>query len=161
VPPAQGSGRFDVEGRAVWYLSESPVHAVSEMLQAFRSRPFMPGMLRRFEHRLALVEVNLPEEAASRIVDLDDPAELVRLALTPGTLASNDRKRTQAASTRVYASGASGLRWWSKLNGDWHGVVLFLDRVPIESLEIDDPKELTPELPEVVSACRFLAMMGG
>jgi hypothetical protein len=158
VPPTQGSGRFDVAGRAVWYLSESPVHAVSEMLQPFRSRPFLPGMLRRFEHRLALVAVDLPEAAASRIVDLDDPAELLRLGFTPGRLASNDRKRTQAVAARVYASGASGLRWWSKLTGDWHGVVLFLDRVPMESLEIGDPKVLTPELPEVVDACRFLAM---
>jgi hypothetical protein len=37
-------------------------------------------------------------------------------------------------------------------------VVLFLDRVPIESLEIDTPEILTPEHPVVVSACRFLGM---
>jgi hypothetical protein len=158
VPPAQGSGRFDIEGRPVWYLSESPVHAVCEMLQPFRSRPFLPGMLRRFEQPLALVEVDLLDEASARLVDLDDPAELLRLGLTPGTLASENRKRTQAAAVRVYASGATGMRWWSKLNGDWHGVVLFLDRVPIESLEIDTPEILTPEHPVVVSACRFLGM---
>jgi hypothetical protein len=160
VPPQQGSGRFDVPERPVWYLSESPVHAVTEMLQGFRSRPFLPGMLRRFEHPLALVQVNLPEDAALSVVDLDDPAELLRLGLTPGTLASEDRKRTQAAAARVYSTGASGLRWWSKLNGDWHGVVLFLDRVPIERLEIDTPELLTPEHPVVVSACRFLGMTG-
>jgi hypothetical protein len=131
---------------------------VSELLQPFRSRPFLPGMLRRFEHPLALVEVTLPEETAARLINLDDPAELVRLGLTPGTLASDDRTRTQAASARVYASGASGLRWWSKLNGDWHAVVLFLDRAPIGSLEIGTPEMLTPESPVVASACRFLAI---
>lgn len=158
VPPAQGSGRFDIDEHAVWYLSEAPVHAVSEMLQGFRSRPFRAGMLRRFERRLALVAVDLPAEVAARIIDLDDPAELVRLDLTPGTLASEDRKRTKAASARVYASGASGLRWWSRLNGDWHGVVLFLDRVPIASLAIGTPEVLTPQHPVVERACRYLGM---
>jgi hypothetical protein len=91
-------------------------------------------------------------------VDLDDPAELLRLDLTPGLLASEDRTRTQAVAAQVHASGATGLRWWSKLSGDWHAVVLFLDRAPIERLEIDRPETLTPEHPAVVSACRHLAI---
>lgn len=158
MPTAQGSGRFDLPERPVWYLSESPVHAVAEVLQGFRSRPFTAGMLRRFDRPLALVEVQLPEEDADRVVNLDDAAELARLGLSPGLLASDDRARTQAVAQRLYASGASGLRWWSKLTGDWHGVVLFLDRVPVERLEIDTPVELTAAHPAVVSACRHLAM---
>ena len=62
VPTAQGSGRFDLPDQSVWYLSESPIHAVSEMLQGFRSREFKDGMLRRFDHSLALVEVLFPGE---------------------------------------------------------------------------------------------------
>jgi hypothetical protein len=115
-------------------------------------------MLRRFEHGLALVEVELPEDLASGIADLDDPAQLLRLGLTPGLVASDDRVRTQAVAAQVYASGATGLRWWSKLSGDWHGVVLFLDRAPVELLEVDEPEALTPEHPAVVSACRHLAI---
>jgi hypothetical protein len=158
VPAPQGSGRFDLAERSVWYLSESPVHAVAEVLQSFRSRPFHDAMLRRFGQPLALVEVNLADDAASRIVDLDDPAELVRLGITPGGLASDDRARTQSIAERVYASDATGLRWWSKLSGDWHGVVLFLDRAPVETLEIDAPEPLSRTHPAVVGACRFLAM---
>ena len=134
------------------------MHAVSEVLQGFRSRRFQPAMLRRFDRPLALVQVELPEDIAAQVVDLDDPAELLRLGLTPGLLASDDRVRTQTVAATVYASGASGLRWWSKLSGDWHGVVLFLDRAPVERLEVDEPELLTPEHPAVVSACRHLAM---
>jgi hypothetical protein len=134
------------------------VHAVSELLQNFRSRPFVDGMLRRFGCPLALVEVNLPEAAADRIVDLDDAAELLRFGLTPGLVASDDRARTQEVAEHVYASGATGLRWWSSLSGDWHAVVLFLDRVPVEELEIGTPEALTRQHPAVVSACRHLAI---
>lgn len=158
VPAAQGSGRFDLPEQPVWYLSESPVHAVCEVLQPFRSRPFHDAMLRRFDRPLALVEVQLPDDVSAAIVDLDDPRELVRLGLTPGTLASSDRTRTQAVAERVYAGGAAGLRWWSALSGDWHATVIFLDRVPVERLEIDTPEVLTRTHPAVVSACRWMAM---
>jgi hypothetical protein len=160
MPPAQGSGRFDVPERPVWYLSESPVHAVSEMLQSFRSRQFNEGMLRRFDRPLALVKIDLPDDTL-HIVNLDDPAELQRFGLAPSRLASEDRTRTQAVARRVYASGAAGMRWWSKLSGDWHAVVLFLDRIPMERLEIGTPEPLTREHPAVISACRFLAMQLG
>lgn len=124
----------------------------------FRSRPFRPAMLRRFEFPLALIEVTLQPDGAKAVVDLDAPAELVRLQLTPGELASESRSRTQNVARRVYASGATGMRWWSKLNGDWHGVVLFLDRVPVETLDIGAPHLLTPDHAAVVSACEFLAI---
>jgi hypothetical protein len=161
VPSGQGSGRFDLPEQPVWYLSESPVHAVSEVLQGFRSRDFQPAMLRRFDHPLALVQVELPDDVAARIVDLDDPAELLRRGLTPSVLASDDRTRTQAVAAEIYAGGATGLRWWSKLSGDWHAVVLFLDRAPVERLEVDAPEPLTPTHPAVVSACRHLGMWTG
>ena len=158
MPPQQGSGRFDLEQRSVWYLSESPVHAVSEMLQGFRSREFQDGMLRRFGQPLALVEINLPDDDAVQIVNLDDAIELQRFGLSPSMVASDDRARTQTAAGRVYASGAAGMRWWSKLSGDWHAVVLFLDRVPVERLEIDTPELLTALHPAVAGACRHLAI---
>lgn len=159
VPPLQGSGRFDLPGRPVWYLSESAAHAVAETLQPFRSRPFQDAMLRRFQHSLALVEVHLPDDVADAIVNLDDPGELLRLGLTPSLLASDDRKKTQRVAERVYASGATGLRWWSALSGDWQTVVLFLDRAPVERLEIDEPVLLTPEHAAVVSARAKLAIV--
>jgi hypothetical protein len=158
VPAGQGSGRFDLDEQPVWYLSESPVHAVGELLQAFRSRPFQDGMLRRFEQPLALVEIQLPGDIAEGIVDLDDAGQLLRFGFSPGLVASADRTRTHEVAATIYASGATGLRWWSALSGDWHTVVLFLDRAPVERLEIDTPELLSRTHPAVVSACRHLAM---
>jgi hypothetical protein len=158
VPQHQGSGRFDLHGSLVWYLGESPEHAVSEVLQGFRGRPFLDGALRRFGHRLALMEVEVPAESARKLVDLDDPAELVRFGLRPGMVASDDRKRTQEVATTLYENGAAGLRWWSKLSGDWHTTVLFLARVPVASLRLGAPEPLTREHPAVVRACRHLAI---
>jgi hypothetical protein len=159
VPSHQGSGRFDLREDAVLYLGESPEHAVAETLQSFRGRPFREGMLRRFGHPLALVEVNVPDDVAKHIVDLDDPAQLARLGLRPSTVASDDRRRTGRIATVVHESGATGLRWWSKLSGDWHGVVLFLARAPLSRLVLGKPELLTPTHPAVVQACRHLAIV--
>lgn len=158
VPPQQGSGRFDVPDSPVLYLGESPEHAVSETLQGYRGRPFRDGMLRRFGHPLALLEIRIPDEAAIRIVNLDDPKELLRFGLTPSEVASDDRVGTRAIGINVYESGATGLRWWSKLTGDWHGVVLFLARVPMSRLVLGTPDRLIPAHPAVAGACRHLGI---
>ena len=158
IPPQQGSGRFDLPDEPVLYLGESPEHPVAEVLQPFRGRAFRLGMLRRFGHPLALVEVRLPHDIAARLTDLDDPTELTRLALRPSDVASDDRRRTTAIASAVHASGASGLRWWSKLSGDWHAVVLFVGRIPVSRLTLGAPEELTATHPAVQHACRHLGI---
>jgi hypothetical protein len=161
VPAPQGSGRFDLADGAVLYLGESPEHPVGEVLQAFRGRPFRDGMLRRSGHPLALVEVRLPSEVAGGIVDLDDPAQLLRLRLRPSDVASDDRSRTREIAATLLEEGATGLRWWSKLSGDWHGVVLFLPRAPVSRLTFGAPQLLTRVHPAVAGACRQLAIALG
>ena len=158
VPAQQGSGRFDLAESPVLYLGESADHAVAEALQGFRGRPFLESALRRFGRRLALVQIGLPYEIASRLVDLDDPAQLLTLGLRPSDVMSDERARTRAIAARVHASGASGLRWWSKLSGDWHGVVLFLSHAPIHRLVLGVPEPLSPSHPAVVGACRQLGI---
>jgi hypothetical protein len=74
-------------------------------------------------------------------------------------VASDDRRRTGRIATVVNESGATGLRWWSKLSGDWHGVVLFLARAPLSRLVIGTPELLTPTHPAVIQACRHLAIV--
>lgn len=158
IPQHQGSGRFDLRESAVWYLAESPEHAVAELLQGFRGRRFQAGALRRFGYTLALASVELSDDTASRIMNLDDPAVLVRLGVAPSTLASDDRTRTQAVAESLFADGATGLRWWSKLNGDWHTVVLFLARATPQTLVMGAPVPLAAEHSAVVQACRQLAI---
>lgn len=158
VPAHQGSGRFDLADSPVLYLGESAEHPVGEMLQGFRGRPFRDGVLRRFGHPLALVRINVPDELAAGLVDLDDPARLLALSLRPSDIASDDRSRTREIASRLYDGGATGLRWWSKLSGDWHGVVLFLARAPLHRLIVSTPEVLTRDHPAVVAACRQLAI---
>lgn len=159
VPVPQGSGRFDLGDTPVWYLAESVEHAVAESLQAFRGRDFDDRMLSRFGRPLARMNVVVPEPLAASIANLDDGAELARLGITPSTLASDDRRRTQAVARTVFDSGASGMRWWSKLSGDWHTTILFLSRVPVISLELEEPVLLTRDHETVSSACRHLGIL--
>lgn len=158
IPQHQGSGRFDLRDSAVWYLAESPEHAVAELLQGFRSRRFHPGMLHRFGHSLALVSIEFPEAIATGIANLDDPRTLLERGVAPSLLASDDRARTQAIAETLFADEATGLRWWSRLSGDWHSVVLFLGRAAPNTLVIGPPDPLSPAHPAVVQACRFLAI---
>ncbi len=158
VPAGQGSGRFDLADGPVLYLAESPEHAVAEVLQGFRGRPFHDVFLRRFGHPLALVSVTVPDDLAAEIADLDDPARLVALSLHPSDVASDDRPHTREIAARLAGEGAAGLRWWSRLTGDWHGVVLFLAHAPLDRLTIGPPEVLCREHPAVVVACRHLAM---
>jgi hypothetical protein len=128
------------------------------MLQGFRGRPFREGMLRRFGHPLALVRVTVPDDLAAGIVDLDDPARLLELSLRPSDVASDDRSHTREIAARLAEGGATGLRWWSRLSGDWHGVVLFLHRTPLAQLGFGAPEVLTRSHPTVAAACRQLAI---
>ena len=86
------------------------------------------------------------------------PARLVALSLHPSDVASDDRSRTREIAARLLADGATGLRWWSRLTGDWHGVVLFLTRAPVERLVVGTPEPLSREHPAVAAACRQLAI---
>lgn len=158
VPAQQGSGRFDLADGPVLYLGESAEHAVGEMLQGFRGRPFHAGALRRFGHPLALVRVDVPDDLAAGIVDLDDPARLLALGLHPSDVVSDDGSRTRAIAAQLSDAGATGLRWWSKLSGDWHGVVLFLARAPVARLVLGTPELMSPAHPAVAAACRQLAI---
>ena len=159
VPAQQGSGRFDLADSPVLYLGESPEHPVGEVLQGFRGRPFRDAALRRFGHPLALVRIDVPDVIAAGLADLDDPKRLIAFSLRPSDVASDDRSRTREIATRLWESGATGLRWWSKLSGDWHGVVLFIARTPLEGLTVGAPEVLTRGHPAVVAACRQLAIL--
>jgi hypothetical protein len=158
IPSQQGSGRFDLPDEPVLYLGETAEHPVAEVLQSFRGRIFQPGMLRRFGHPLALVEIGVHDEVAELLVNLDDPAQLMRFGLRPSDVVSDDRRRTTAIASTVHQSGATGLRWWSKLSGDWHAVVLFLGRVPVSRLALGVPEPLSAAHLAVQHACRHLGI---
>jgi len=153
VPPRQGAGRFDLPDAPVLYLAESPEHALAERIQGWRGQRLEPFDLTDGEHPLAVVSVALAPRLRAAIADCCDAAVLVRLKVRPDVLASRDLARTRAIAVTVRERGHAGLRWWSSLGGDWHTVVLFLDRVSAGALEWGEPERLTLEHAAVEAAC--------
>jgi hypothetical protein len=128
-------------------------------MQAFRGRTVGEAHLRRHGHPLALVNVRLDAGGPEgEIADLTRPAVLGRLRLRPDVLASHDRRRTQAAARAVHAAGYAGLRWWSALTGEWHGLVLFLDRVSTEALRYGVPEPVSTGDLALREAARLLGV---
>jgi hypothetical protein len=102
--------------------------------------------------------VGVPAPVAARLVDLADPATLVRVRVRPDTLAlpESDRAQTQAVSRQIFESGAPGFRWWSALHGGWHSTVLFVERVPLPMLTFGEPEIVGIEHPAVMEAAPYL-----
>jgi hypothetical protein len=141
VYPNQGSGRFDLRDVPVLYLAETAEHAVAEKLQRFRGQPLSRYELKESGHALALIECELASMA--KIADLCDPALLVKHQITPDVLASRDFTKTQRVARTLYQEGYGGLRWWSALSGDWHTIVLFMDRFGASDIQYGKPEVLT------------------
>ena len=73
----QGDGRHDnPDLYGCLYLSEQELSPVVEQLARFRTQRLIPSMLRRRGLPLALAEIDCTP--APRLIDLDDPAVLVR-----------------------------------------------------------------------------------
>jgi hypothetical protein len=157
-------GRFDLHDRPpVRYLSESPAHALAEVLAAFRGTPFRPAYLRQGGYPLALVEVTLAASLAARIADCTDPAVLSKLAIRPDELAHHERARTQAIARRLHDLGAAtgdpaGLRWWSALTGAWHATVIFTDRERAGEVRFGAPRAVAPGDDDLARALEVLGI---
>jgi hypothetical protein len=122
IYPHHGSGRFDVAGKLVVYLAETPAHAVAEKLQRFRGQRIDRKDLIESGKPLALVAGDIGTIA---LADLCDPAVLVKHDIKPDVLASRDIMKTQRIAVQLHDAGYAGLRWWSALSGDWHTIVVF------------------------------------
>lgn len=149
LPTAQGTGRFDLPGRAsgVLYTAETPEHAIGERIQFYRGQVLDTSDLIVAGKALALASAALPPEIRGNVADLCDPRVLARLRTRPDEAAFRQRQTTQRIAETVFASGQSGLRWWSAFFGEWHSVVIFRERLtaPLtwsapEPLSIDDAR---------------------
>jgi hypothetical protein len=99
--PLQGDGRHDnPDLYGCLYLTQSEVSAVVEQLARFRSQRLIDSMLRRRGLPLAIADIELDDEA--RLVDLDDPAVLVKRGLRPSRVATRRRELTQSQARGVY-----------------------------------------------------------
>lgn len=167
-PHLQNYGRFDLHGRpSVLYLAESPAHAVAEVLRGLKRNPADPARHRlRPEdltgagHPRAIVPVRLPVQVAQRVPDFGCGDVLERFGVRADQLCSRERAVTQAAARRIYRhpDEVPGFFWWSAFHGDWHVLLLFLDRVGLEQLEFGAPEIVTVDHPAVREAAEALGL---
>lgn len=160
-PRSSGSGRFDLPGVTAcssWYFAESPEHAVAERIQDLRNQSLEPADLEEAGHPLAIASYTLEAAVSAGILDLCDPAVLAREQIAPDTLAARDRRVTQQLAGRIHAAAHPGFRWWSALIGEWHTVVLFTDRIPLDALTVSTPVPLAASHPAVTAACEVLGV---
>jgi hypothetical protein len=166
----QNYGRFDLHGQpSVLYLAQTPAHAVAEVLRGLKAHPDDPAV----RHCLVpedlegpnglprvVVGVRLPAEVAEALPDFARGDVLARFGVRADELCSRDRRVTQAAARRIHAhpDAVPGFRWWSALHGDWHVVLLFLDRVGIGEIEFGEPEVLTIDHPAVAEAAEALGL---
>ena len=154
----QGAGRHDnPDLYGCLYVSEDPTSAVAEALAPFRgSGSLRPAMLERAGRRLALVAVDLPDDAV--LVDLDEPRVLRAERLRPSVVATRRRSITQDYAAAIFSRRAEavGLRWWSTLEASWINVTLF-DRAA-RRLRARDPEPLAPDSAAVAEAAELLGL---
>ena len=160
LPPQHGYGRFDLprSERGVLYLAGSPEHAVGELIQSYRNQTLDEDDLFILGRRLALVEVTVESAVAARVADLCDPKVLALLSTGPDEVAARERRTTQRIAENLFTNEWTGLRWWSAFFGEWHGIVIFLDRVGDGDMSYGPPEPLALSDEAVEEAARLLGI---
>jgi hypothetical protein len=155
--PFQGRGRHDNPARyGCLYASVAAKAAVAEILVQFRGEPLSEGLLDIHGTRLAVIPLDLADDAA--LIDLDEPRVLQRERLRPSMVATHERGSTQAYAERVFDDHpeAAGVRWWSTIESTWINVTLF-DRA-LRGMRAGDAEPLTLDHAAVVEAAELLGL---
>lgn len=153
----QGVGRHDNPGRyGALYVSRSAESAIAERIQAFRGQTLTDADLQLVGGaRYALATF---AEVQDRVVDLDDPAELLARALRPSKVATHDRAVTRAWARSIFDEGVNGFSWWSSLESSWANVTLFAERVVDRIVIVKPPEVLTLDHPAVELAAETIGV---
>lgn len=153
IPPQSGGRLDNPDLFSILYLSDSAAGAVAEAFGRFpewtpallEGRPSLPGSVR------ALARYRLPENV--RVCNLDDPGQLVALALHPSEVVSRDYGRTRAWARRIYEQGGwAGVNWWSYYDPRWASTGLWR----IDRLAVEEVRELRLEDSAVLEASRTI-----
>jgi hypothetical protein len=154
----QSQGRHDhPDAYGAIYASRSPVSAVAELVKRYigqvltaRDLAWAPG------RPYALVAID--DSRLLDMVDLDDPEELAGRGWRPSSVATHDRRVTRRQALALYEAGATGLEWWSTLEGSWINVTLFEDRA-LPALRVEgEPELLTLGHPALIEAAEAIGV---
>jgi hypothetical protein len=144
----QRGGRIDHPDYYIWYVSRLAEAACGETFgnladwePSMFEFPQLPGS------RRALGTFRLPDDL--RILDLDDPAQLVRLSLRPTQIVIRNLAVTQGWGHRIWSetdphTGArawQAVQWWSYHRPTWTVLASWhrLEVVNIEPLDLEHP----------------------
>lgn len=155
----QGEGRHDnPDLYGCLYAAAEPVGAIAETLAPFRgSGRLKPSMLRRAGRSLHLGRILVAEEAV--VIDLDDPAVLVREDLRPSQVATRLRSTTQVQAAHLYQvhTTATALCWWSTIESTLANLTIF-DR-GARTLALEGRRQLAMNDLAVVAAAELLGLV--
>jgi hypothetical protein len=154
----QGAGRHDNPATyGAWYCARVAVAAIAEAIQSFRGQSLSNDDFERPNSRVkALATFRLDD--AVRLVDLDDPRELVARHLRPSQIATLTRTTTQRVAAALFREGAGGLSWWSTLDAEWTNVTLFYERVTRSMTLAAPPQRLSSDHAELRRAAERLGV---
>jgi hypothetical protein len=113
--------------------------------------------LRRGDTVKALVELELDDTV--RLVNLDDPSQLVKRRIRPSQVATLRRAVTQGLAASLFEEGAGGLLWWSTLEAEWTNVTLFHERAVGKVTLVGSPRKLSLGMSEVQNAAAHLGIV--
>ena len=148
----QGSGRHDNPAQyGAIYASRDRESAVAEAIQGFRGQLLGDSDLVRGDGRRSALAA-IDDSAVGTLVDLDDPADLVRRNIRPSRVATNVRDTTQLIALSIYQEGVPGFGWWSTLEASWANVTLFAERATPLLVPAGDPEPLTTDHPVLRAA---------
>ena len=144
----QRGGRIDHPDYHVWYVSRYAEAACGETFGnlvrwdvSMFEFPQVPGA------RRALGVFELPDDL--RVLDLDDPAQLVRLGLRPTQVVTRNLSVTQGWGRRIWSEtdpqsddrAWQAVSWWSYHRPVWTVLASWQrpDVVRVEELDLDHP----------------------
>lgn len=154
----QGYGRHDdPSAYGVLYLSRSAESAAAEYLKDLRRHEVSPKDLEIDGTRLALATLD-EEGLPARLLDLDDPRNLVARNLRPSGVATHDRDVTQVLAGGIFDDGHVGFEWWSTIEASWINVTLFAERALAAISLVGEPEVLTLDHPVVRAAARIVGV---
>ena len=144
----QRGGRIDHPDYHVWYLSRFAEAACGETFgNLARWEPSMLEFPQVPGSRRALGIYELPDDL--RVLDLDDPAQLVRLGLRPTQVVTRNLAVTQTWGHRIWSEtdphtgdhAWQAVSWWSYHRPIWTVLASWLRPrlVGVEPLSLDHP----------------------
>lgn len=153
----QGDGRHDnPDLYGCLYFTYEPISAAVERLARLAGTSIAPSDFRRRGRPLAIATVEVADRA--ELVDLDDPAVLLREKVRPSRVATHERATTQAQAAELFGrhGEAAGLRWWSTFESLWSNVTLFDRADPHLAVEDVHPLDVGDDV--VREAADFLGI---